>query len=234
MRTRLETTGEIAWLTMDDGKVNALGEDLLRELGERLAETRERARVTVLQGRAGIFSAGFDLGAFSRGPEAATAMMRAGVEILDQILTHPHPIVTGCTGHAYPMGAFLMMCADRRLGIPGPFRIGMNEVAIGIHVPRFALAVARHRLTPPAFARISTGTLCAPVEAVAAGYLDEVVPEDELTARLRATAESLLAIESRVYVRTKERLNADLLRDLRAAGTWEVLSEEVEAAAAAA
>lgn len=231
MNTRLDYDGDIAWLTMDDGKVNALGESLLGEIAARLDEAAGRAKVTVFQGRTGIFSAGFDLGAFAGGAEAAVAMLRAGADLIVQMLSHPHPVVAGCTGHAYPMGAFLLLSSDRRFGVEGPFRLGMNEVPIGLTVPRFALALARDRLTAPGFAAVSTGTMWSPEAAVRAGYLDEVVPTDELEPALAASAAELLQIDARAYRGTKERMHAPLLATLRYEGSLERLESEVAEAA---
>jgi enoyl-CoA hydratase len=135
-RTRVGIEDGIAWITMDDGKVNALSSEMLGELGDALDAAERAGAVTVLKGREGIFSAGFDLTTFKRGPEASLAMLRAGAQLIERLLAFPHPVLTVCTGHAYPMGAFLMLSADVRLGVAGPWRIGMNEVAIGLTVPK--------------------------------------------------------------------------------------------------
>ena len=117
--TTLEFDDDVAWITMDDGKVNVMSTALLGELAGRLDEAR-KARVTVLIGRPGIFSAGFDLGTLRRGSDATRDMMGAGIGLIMTMLAHPNPIITGCTGHAYPMGAFLMMSADIRYGVAAP------------------------------------------------------------------------------------------------------------------
>ena len=57
-------------------------------------------------------------------------MLQLGARMTEKILGFPKPVVTACSGHAYPMGAFLMLAADLRLGADGDYRIGMNEVAI--------------------------------------------------------------------------------------------------------
>src|SRR5215831_591812 len=137
-RTKLAIDERTAWITVDDGKVNAMSLDMLEEIAARLDETHEHA-VTVLAGRPGIFSAGFDLKTFQRGADASRQMVEAGVRLIEKMLAHPRPIVTACTGHAYPMGAFLMLAADVRVGVVGKWNIGMNEVAIGLTVPLFAL-----------------------------------------------------------------------------------------------
>lgn len=227
MRTEITIDGDIARITMDDGKVNAMSTEMLEEITARLGEAREGARVTILRGRPGIFSAGFDMPTFGKGLEPTLAMMGAGMETILTMLSHPHPIVAACTGHAFPMGAFLMMCADERYATRGDFRIGMNEVAIGLTVPRFALALAEHRLSRPGFARVATGALLGPEDAVAAGYVDGVVAPDDLSATVEAAAEKLLSINLQAYVGTKLRMNAAISETIRELARRETLTAEL-------
>ena len=207
MRPSLEIADDIACLTIDDHKVNAMTAELLDEICVRLDEARAGARVTVLRGRPGIFSAGFDMPTFARGADPSCRMLQSGMRTIVRMLTHPHPIVTACTGHAYPMGAFLMLSADVRFGVEGDFRIGMNEVAIGLAVPRFALELARHRLTRNGYAHVATGRLFSPAEAVDVGYLDHVVAQPELLERAHAAAVDLLSIDLGAYATTKARMH---------------------------
>jgi len=227
MRTTFRVEDEIAHITLDDGKVNAMSADMLGEICDRLEEAGRDARVTILRGRPGIFSAGFDMPTFSEGLGPASAMIGAGMEAILRMLSHPHPIVVACTGHAFPMGAFLMMCADERIGIDGDYRIGMNEVAIGLTVPRFALALAKHRLSHAGFARVATGKLFSPQDAVPVGYLDRVVPADELTDEAESAAARLLSIDLGAYVATKARINHDISTTIRALSETKTLEAEL-------
>ena len=144
-------------------------------------------------------------------------MVRAGAQLILRLLAFPRPVLTVCTGHAYPMGAFLMLSADARLGIAGPWRIGMNEVAIGMTVPKFAVELARHRLTPPGFARITTATLFAPEEALRLGYLDRVLNADQIEGAAREEATRLRALDMSSFAATKARINAPVLYAIRTA-----------------
>ncbi len=206
----------IASLTMDDGKVNAMSIPMLRALHAAFDRAETDGAVVLLTGRAGIFSAGFDLKVFPHGPGPTLTMLRLGATLAERLLSFPFPVVTACNGHAYPMGAFLMLSAHRRLGAEGAFRIGMNEVAIGMTLPHFAIEIARHRLTPAHFQRIVTGDMHTPPEAVVAGYLDEVVPVDELAARSREVALGLASIDLGAHRETKLRVRAACLDALRA------------------
>lgn len=209
--TRLEIQEGIARLTLDDGKVNAMSRAMLGEISAQLETTRAEARVTVIRGREGIFSAGFDLKTMGAGPAQAIAMVRDGARLVEQLLAHPHPVLTACTGHAYPMGAFVMLAADSRLGIDGPYRIGMNETAIGLTVPKFALALAEARLTGHGYARVAAASLFSPNEAREMGYLDYVVAREELDARVETEAERLASLDPESFSQTKARVNAPIL-----------------------
>jgi enoyl-CoA hydratase len=216
-KTRVRIEEGIAWITMDDGKVNALSSEMIGEIGGALDAAERAGAVAVLSGRPGIFSAGFDLPTFKRGRDASVEMVRAGAELIERLLAFPRPVLTVCTGHAYPMGAFLMLSADVRLGVAGPWRIGMNEVAIGLTVPKFAIELARHRLTPPGFARITTAPMFAPDEALRLGYLDQVLEAGQLPEAVREEAFRLRALDMPSFAATKARINERALRAVRAA-----------------
>lgn len=207
MRTALRIDDGVAWIIIDDGKVNAMSCEMLEEIAGRLDEARSCDGPVVVQGRPGIFSAGFDLKTFTRGVDASLAMVRAGAELIRRILGHPRPVLAVCTGHAYPMGAFLLLAADVRIGLSGPWKIGMNEVAIGLTVPHFAIALARHRLAPPAVAGISSGVMVDPQTAVRYGYLDHAVGLEDLDTVIGGELTRLKALDWKAYEATKLRLN---------------------------
>ena len=206
----------IATLAMDDGRVNAMSIPMLEALHAAFDQAERDEAVVLLTGREGMFSAGFDLKVFPQGPEPTMKMLRLGATLCERILAFPFPVVTGCSGHAYPAGAFLMLSADRRVGAQGPFQIGMNETAIGLTLPDFAVEVARYRLAPAYFQRTTTGDLYGPEEAVTAGFLDEVVPAEALTDRCRAVAEGLCKIDFDAHRGTKQKVRGDCLAALRA------------------
>ena len=210
-RTRFAVDDRTARITLDDGKVNVMSREMLEEIAMRLDEARDHA-VTVLEGRPGIFSAGFDLKTFQRSADDSQRMVEAGVRLIEKMLAHPRPIIAACTGHAYPMGAFLMLSADVRYGVSGDWNIGMNEVAIGLTVPLFALELGRHRLTSPGYARIASGALFRPDEARAVGYLDYVIEPARLDESVGEAARRLYGLDPASYVATKARINDSLIR----------------------
>ncbi len=219
MNDRVTTTIEngIATITMDDGKVNAMSTPMLQAILQALDTAEEAKAVTVIRGREGIFSAGFDMKTFAQGPEASLEMIRNGAALILRLLRFPYPVLTVCTGHAYPMGAFLMLSADSRIGITGPWNIGMNEVAIAMTIPQFALELARHRLSPPAFARVNTAYLFGPEEAQAVGYLDRVVDPSILDATATTEVERLKGLDTLSFKETKARTHAPIIGAIESA-----------------
>ena len=144
-------------------------------------------------------------------------MIRAGAELILRFLRFPYPVMTVCAGHAYPMGAFLMLSADARLGITGPWKIGLNEVAIAMTVPKFAVELARHRLTPPAFSKVNTGYLFDPEGATLAGYFDCVVDRDKLDECIAETSLRLKQLDMASFKATKERVNGQAIAAIESA-----------------
>lgn len=197
----------IAWITLDDGKVNALSTQRLGEIQAALDQAERADAVVVLRGREGVFSAGFDLPTFQRGLDATVEMLRAGAQLILRLLAFPRPVLVVCTGHAYPAGAFLMLAADVRLGLAGDHRIGLNEPAIGITVPRFAIELTRHRLTPAGFALIPSASMFDPEEARRLGYLDRVCTADVLEAEVYTEAERLRGLDPASFAATKLRVH---------------------------
>ena len=213
-----ESAGPIARLTMDDGKLNVMSKAMLQALHGAFDRAERDRAIVLLGGRAQVFSAGFDLKVFGRGdPDEIYQMMRLGAELALRVLSFPLPVVTLCTGHAFPMGAFLLLGADVRLGADGPFQIGLNEVAIRLTIPGFGVELARQRLTPAYFNRIATGELLAPAEAAVAGYLDRVVAPEQLTASADSVAGALGKIDLAAHAATKARVRAPAIQAVRAA-----------------
>ena len=187
-----ELQGRVALVTVDDGKANAISHLLAADLHHALARARDEAGAVVIAGRPGRFSAGFDLATMTSSPDAAKELLRVGAELALDIYGFPVPVVVASTGHALAMGAIVLLAADVRIGADGPFKVGMNEVAIGMPVPRFAVELARARLTNAAFtAAVNHATVYDPAGAVAAGYLDRLAEGDDVVGDAMAHADEL-------------------------------------------
>ena len=122
------------------------------------------------------------------------------------------------------------MAADVRLGADGPFRLGLNEVRIGLTLPWFAVVLARHRLTPAHFDHAAvTGEMLDPGTAREAGLLDAVVPPGELDARADRIAQDLASIDRLAHATTKLRVRKPVLDELRLAIEAELVGSPASA-----
>lgn len=213
-----ELRDSIATIVMDDGKVNAMSLTMLSALNGALDRATSDGAAVVLTGRAGVFSAGFDLPLLKAGGEDAHKMVRTGFELAQRILSFPAPVVVACSGHAIAMGVFLVLAADYRIGADGPYKIGANEVAIGITMPHFAIEICRQRLTPAHFHRAVTfSEIFTPVDAVTAGFLDRVVSASELENEAQKVATSLSKLDRAVFAASKLRVEEPTLKAIRTA-----------------
>jgi enoyl-CoA hydratase len=225
-----ELDGRIATITMDDGKVNAFSIPMLRAIHAAFDHAERDRAVVVLSGREGYFSAGFDLNVFASGGDDVLEMLTLGATLAERVLSFATPVVTACSGHAIAAGAFLPLSADARIGADGPFQIGLSEVKIGLTVPWFAIEIARQRLHPAHFDRtVVNATLYPPADAVAAGFLDAVVPADQLRAASLEAAAVLAELDPTAHAATKLRARGGALEALRRAIASELTHENLGA-----
>jgi enoyl-CoA hydratase len=209
--------GGIATITMDDGKVNAFSIEMLQAVHAALDRAESDGAVVVLTGREKFFSAGFDLKTFTTTPEQVVEMLRLGATLTERMLSFPTPVIAACPGHAIAAGSFVLLAADVRIGVDGPFQMGLNEVKIGLTVPWFAIELARGRLSPAHYNRaVITGATYSPAEGVVAGFLDEVVAAEELRAASREAAQAMAALNLPAHAATKLRARGAQLTALRA------------------
>jgi enoyl-CoA hydratase len=196
MSATIRIENEIAVITMDDGKANAINPTMLASLNAALDQAEKDAKAIVITGRPERFSAGFDLKLMGTStPDDLRSLVMGGGALALRLFTMPMPVVAACTGHGIAMGCFILLGCDKRIGATGPYKIGANETAINMVLPVFALELCKARLNPQYLTEsVIMGTLFSPEEAVTVGYLDTVVPADQLMAAAMAEAERLKAL----------------------------------------
>jgi enoyl-CoA hydratase len=231
-----ELDDHIATIAMDDGKVNAFSIPMLKALHAALDQAERDGAIVILTGREGYFSAGFDLKVFAGGDvEQVIEMLVLGATLAERILGFERPVITACPGHTVAAGAFMALAADMRIGTDGPYRIGLNEVKIGLTVPWFVIELARQRLNPAHFNRaVVSATMYGPAEAVTAGFLDEVVSAGDLRSASLAAAAALAELNPQAHTATKLRARGDALKAIRTAIETELTPEGLGGAQAPA
>ncbi len=211
----LERRDSVLVVHLDDGKANALSPSMLAAIGEALtiAEEDDDIGAVVLHGREGKFCAGFDLSVMRGGDLAAmSALVSDGGDLVRRLYGSSVPIVAACTGHALAAGALLLLSCDVRVGADVPCKIGLNEVAIGMVLPEWALTIAIERLSRRHLQlAVATARVTDASGAVDVGFLDEVSSGDDVLEVAVARANELAALSGRAYAGTVNALRGDLL-----------------------
>ncbi|HEY4180759.1 MAG TPA: crotonase/enoyl-CoA hydratase family protein [Kofleriaceae bacterium] len=214
---RYELADSIATITMDDGKANALSPTMIEQLQAALDRARtDNAGAVVLAGRPDKFCAGFDLRIMMSGPDNAIALLRQGADLLMRLYELPVPLVIACTGHALAGGSLVVLTGDTRLCADGAYKIGLNEVAIGMPIPVLAMELARARLSPQELTRATLlANIYAPTDARAAGWFDAVLPAADVAAAAKVEAVRLAALSKPAFLATKARLRSATVNLIR-------------------
>jgi enoyl-CoA hydratase len=206
----------IAEITLDDGKVNAMSLDLFRGLGAVLDRAEaDRPGALVITGRAGAFSAGLNMKLL---PTLAPADLRTTLlafgRTMLRVFTFPIPTVAALSGHAIAGGAMLAFACDLRVMAEGPFRLHLNEVAIGLPLPTWAIVMAESAVP----SRWQTDTILharpySPDEALERGLVEDVArPANRLRDVAREAAARLKPLDLAAYATAKVRLRARAVR----------------------
>ena len=215
---KINIENKIATITLQNGKVNAISPQVVDELNKALDQAEQANAVVILTGQVGIFSGGFDLKTMKVSPEAAMSLVTKGSKLARRMLAFPTPIIGACTGHAIAKGAFLLLCCDYRIGCAGSFKIGLNEVAIGMTMHNAGIEMARNRIPQNYLTRsVINAELFSPETAVLAGFLDQVVAEEQLKNTAQEVAKQMLSLNMTAHHGTKLKERKTILESLDAA-----------------
>lgn len=229
---RYDLNKDVATLRMDDGKANVMNIAMLSALNEALDRAEKEARVVVLSGREGAFSGGFDLTVFKRGGPDVQTMLEAGMRLCARLVDYPLPVIAACTGHAVALGAFLLLSCDLRVGVDVGARFQINEVRMGMVLPRLTLEVCRRKLAPAQLHAAATlGLAFTPASALVAGFVDELVPAYAMQEAVQRHCADLLTLDVKTFATNKRRINAQVIEAMARAidadiAQWQALAME--------
>ena len=210
--------GEVHELRLNRPPVNALSPDLLRFLSEEVRRSAEQgARAIVLSGREGMFSAGLDVPVLIElDKEELGRALVAFFDAIDALAASVVPVAAAITGHCPAGGAVLSLCCDRRVMAEGDYAIGLNEVRIGIPVPRIVADLATRAVgRRVGEALCVSGKLLTPAEALEVGFVDEVVPVGDVVAAARRWCEDIIQAPSQALGDTRSVLRRDLVESIQ-------------------
>ena len=217
MAFNLAINNDIAVISFDDGKVNAVGFTLIEQFNNALDEAEKNAKAVVLHGGEGKFCGGFDLSVMKSGDkEKQHELVSKGADLIVRLYSFPLPVIVAAEGHSIAMGAIMLMASDLRIGKDADTKYGLNETAIGMVLPPFGMELAKARLANTSqteallFSRIYQGN-----EAVKAGFLDAAVPQEKVLATAMRYAEQLKMLPSQAFAASKLQLRKETLEKMK-------------------
>jgi Delta3-Delta2-enoyl-CoA isomerase len=207
--------GPVREIRLSRPPANALTPELIAALGEAVAGAPEAgARALVLSGAPGRFSGGLDVPHLIQLDRAAIrGTWESLYRLLFSLAASPIPVAAAITGHSPAGGAVLAIFCDYRIMAEGDFRIGFNEVHVGIPLPEAIFRAFVRLVGPhPAERLCVTGELIPSAAALQIGFVDELVAPEQVVPRAVAWCEGLLALPPRALALTRQRVRADLVR----------------------
>ncbi len=222
--------GRVRELRLSRPPANAFDPALVVELDRRVAlASDEGAEAIIISGAPGMFTGGLDVPALlGLNRDAIRGFWRSFYAMLRTIAASPVPVGAAITGHCPAAGAVLAVFCDRRVMADGPFKIGMNEVQVGLVVPP-VLQYAMKRLVGPRVgdSLLVAGALVGPAEALRIGLVDEVVPTEAVVPAALSWAERMVGLPRDAMRETRRLARADLVAQ------FDALTEADHEAAAA-
>lgn len=226
-------------LRLDRPPVNALNPALVTALDQAIAEqTEQGARALVLSGRPGLFSAGLDVPELLGLDEAGMRdFWRLFFGLLGRVATSPVPVVAALTGHSPAGGTVIALYADYRVQAEGDFRLGLNEVQVGLVVPPVIhQALVRLIGGYAAERHLVAGEMIPATQALDIGLVDEIVAADQVVETAVAWCRRHLALPQHAMAATRALCRADLAKPFEDAAALDVdgfvrgwFSEETQA-----
>jgi enoyl-CoA hydratase/carnithine racemase len=193
---------------------NALDGELLIALRDAVASAPANgARGIIVSGAPGMFSAGLDLPALLECDRATMRVFWSDfVAMMRALAGSALPVAAAITGHSPAGGAVIALCCDYRVMAAGNFKIGLNEVRVGLPLPAILYDALTNVVGPRQAALLGAeGRLLDAHQALAAGLVDELAPPEETVAAARAWLDGVLALPPVAYAQTRARTRSALV-----------------------
>lgn len=206
-----------AIVQLDRGSSNSLNLEMFKEISQVFKELEQDDEVhgVVLTGKGNFFSAGLDvIELYNYDKQKIESLFESLFEAMKTLLSFPKPLVAAVNGHAPAGGCILAICADYRIMAEGKFRIGLNEVPVGIIMPPFIFETYAYWLGKrKAYQFVLEGKLCTNEEALEAGLVDMVLAQDEVLAASIEKVKAYTKFSANTWTKSKRNMRAALLNE---------------------
>lgn len=207
--------GSVRELRLNRPPANALSPELIPAI-TRAVDTapKQGARALVLSGSSGRFCGGLDVPLLlTLDRPAMTAMWRDFYSMMCVLAACPVPIVAAITGHAPAAGTVLTLFADYRIVAEGDWKLGLNEVQVGLTLPPVIFSVLHRLIGAHQAERLAVGgLLISPAEARRIGLVDEIVPPAQVVEQSVAWCQAMIALPESAMTATRQQARKDLTK----------------------
>ncbi|GAB4116487.1 MAG: enoyl-CoA hydratase/isomerase family protein [Thermoflexibacter sp.] len=208
---------------LNRGKANPMNRQMIQELTELVHQLAHNFEVKglIITGKEHYFSAGLDLlELYQFNPKEMEDFWRDFSKMMLSLASFPKPMVIAITGHSPAGGCILALCGDYRVMAEGSYRIGLNEVPVGIIVPNHIFALYAFWIgNRNAYQYLMEGKLLLPQEALQAQLVDEIVPLEEVLNKAETKIKHYLSFDPVTWQKTKTNLRKDLIKALNITST---------------
>lgn len=201
-----EQHGEIRLIRLQRPPVNALNPSLISALRLALEESfSQNAAGVILSGREGLFSAGLDVPALLQlDRDGMSRFWQEFFALLECLARAPVPTVAAISGHSPAGGTVVSLYCDYRIMAEGDYKLGLNEVQVGLVVPQMIQQTLARLIGPHAAERhMVAGDMINAASALQIGMVDELAPATETVAQARAWLNRHLATPRRAMLETR-------------------------------
>lgn len=207
--------GAVRELRLNRPPANALSPELVSALMRAVDQApKQGARALVLSGNPGRFCGGLDVPLLlTLDKPAMTAMWRDFYSMMCVMAACPVPMAVAITGHAPAGGTVLTLFADYRIVAEGDWKLGLNEVAVGLTLPPVIFLVLRRLLGAHQAERLAvSGAIISPQEALRIGLVDEIVGPDKVVDRAVEWCQGMVALPQSSMTATRGQARSDLIK----------------------
>lgn len=215
---KIENKGKYIIAQLNRGRSNPINMEMVSEMRQVIAdvENDESIQGMIITGQQNFFSVGLDiLELFHYDEKEMEKFWSAFIDMVGELASFSKPLISSITGHSPAGGCILAICSDYRVMADTPkFKIGLNEVPVGIVVPSGILSLYGFWLGQgKAYQMLIEGSLLNPQDALAANLVDEILPQENVLAAAEAKMKFYLSFNPAVWTITKKSLRTKLIKD---------------------
>jgi Delta3-Delta2-enoyl-CoA isomerase len=216
---QLTYKNDYAIAQLDRGKANPINRQMIHEITELANQIAKNDSVNglILLGKEGYFSAGLDLSELIQLNKAGmTSFWKDFTQMMAILVSFPKPLIAAVTGHAPAGGCILAICADYRVMAEGNYKIGLNEVPVGIIVPKHIHSLYSFWIGErTAYQNLMEGKMVNPDKALQMGLIDEVVHLTEVLTKAEEKLQHYLSFDGFTWRTTKRNLRSKLIAEMQ-------------------